>query len=65
MVMDQKISPPDQASARKSRLSELLVFLTIIVFIWPVVAVGVVGGYGFSVWIFQMIFGPPGPPSVH
>ena len=65
MVMDQKISPPDQASARNSRLSELLVFLTIIVLIWPVVAVGVVGGYGFSVWIFQMIFGPPGPPSVH
>lgn len=63
--MDQNIPPPDQALARNSRLSELLVFLTIIVFIWPVVAVGVVGGYGFSVWIFQMIFGPPGPPSVH
>ncbi|QUS39979.1 nitrate reductase [Tardiphaga alba] len=62
--MDQNISPPDQAPTRNSRLSELLVFLTIIVFIWPVVAVGIVGGYGFSVWIFQMIFGPPGPPSV-
>lgn len=65
MVTDQNMSPPDQAPARNSRLSELLVFLTIIVFIWPVVAVGVVGGYGFSVWIFQMFFGPPGPPSVH
>lgn len=41
--MDQNISPPDQASSRNSRLSELIVFLTIIVFIWPVVAVGVVG----------------------
>lgn len=63
--MDQNIAQPDKASARNSRFSELLVFLTIIVFIWPVVAVGFVGAYGFSVWIFQMIFGPPGPPSVH
>jgi nitrate reductase NapE len=31
--------------------------------IWPVVAVGVVGGYGFLIWMLQIIFGPPGPPS--
>lgn len=65
MVMDQNIVTPDKTPAHNSRSSELLVFLTIIVFIWPVVAVGVVGGYGFLVWIFQMFFGPPGPPSLH
>ncbi|WP_410001867.1 hypothetical protein [Tardiphaga sp. 709] len=46
-------------------MSELLVFLTIVVLIWPVVAVGVVGGYGFLVWMTQLIFGPPGPPLLH
>ncbi len=65
MVMDQNIAQPDKAPTRNGRMSELLVFLTIIVFIWPVVAVGVVGAYGFSVWILQMIFGPPGPPPIH
>jgi periplasmic nitrate reductase NapE len=28
-----------------------------------VVAVGVVGGYGFLVWMTQMVLGPPGPPG--
>lgn len=49
-----------------SRRRELLTFFILAFAIWPVVAVGVVGGYGLLVWIFQMIFGPPGPPgSVH
>lgn len=49
-----------------SRRGELLTFFILAFAIWPVVAVGVVGGYGLLVWIFQMIFGPPGPPgSVH
>jgi nitrate reductase NapE len=29
----------------------------------PVLAVAIVGGYGFIVWILQMIYGPPGPPA--
>lgn len=44
------------------RRSELLVFAVITAFIWPVVA-GVVGGYGFLVWMSQLILGPPGPPG--
>jgi nitrate reductase NapE len=50
------------ASAPPSRRAELFVFATIAALIWPVVAVGVVGGYGFLVWTYQIIFGPPGPP---
>ena len=34
------------------------------VFIWPVLSVAVVGGYGFVVWMSQLILGPPGPPPV-
>jgi nitrate reductase NapE len=46
-----------------ARRAELLAFLVLAFGIWPIVAVGVVGGYGFLVWMWQIIFGPPGPPS--
>lgn len=42
---------------------ELIVFLIIVALVWPVVTVGVVGGYGFAVWMYQLIAGPPGPPK--
>ncbi len=47
----------------KTRRQELLTFLVLAFGIWPVVAVGVVGGYGFLVWMYQIVFGPPGPPG--
>ena len=43
--------------------SELLIFLVLAFGVWPFVAIGVVGGYGFLVWMFQLVFGPPGPPG--
>ncbi|WP_159952322.1 periplasmic nitrate reductase, NapE protein [Rhizobium sp. 18065] len=50
------------AHARKSRRrSELVMFLVLAFGIWPVVAIGFVAGYGFLVWMYQIIFGPPGP----
>jgi nitrate reductase NapE len=52
---------PDEAQA-VTRKREVVAFLILAVLIWPVVAVGVVGGYGFLVWMYQIIFGPPGPP---
>ncbi|MDX3978410.1 MAG: periplasmic nitrate reductase, NapE protein [Shinella sp.] len=53
---------PSQATGSRRR-RELITFLVLAFGIWPIVAVGVVGGYGFLVWILQMIFGPPGPPG--
>lgn len=47
----------------RQRRKELLVFLVLAFGIWPIVAVGVVGGYGFLVWMWQIVFGPPGPPA--
>ena len=35
-------------------------FLLLAVILGPVLAVGIVGGYGFMVWFSQMLFGPPG-----
>jgi nitrate reductase NapE len=44
-----------------SRAEERNVFLFLAVFLAPILAVAIVGGYGFIVWMTQMIFGPPGP----
>jgi nitrate reductase NapE len=43
---------------------EIVMFLILAFAIWPILAVAVVGGYGFLVWMLQMIMGPPGPPAV-
>lgn len=57
-----KSSSSQNGSQLPSRRAELLVFSVIAALIWPVVAVGVVGGYGFVIWMYQIVFGPPGPP---
>jgi nitrate reductase NapE len=49
---------------RGTRRREIAMFLLLAVFIWPVLSIAVVGGYGFIVWMSQMILGPPGPPPV-
>jgi nitrate reductase NapE len=43
-----------------TRRSEVVAFLLLAVVAWPVLTVGVVGGYGFMVWMTQQIYGPPG-----
>jgi len=45
-----------------SRREEFSAFIILAILIWPVLAVGIVGGYGFLVWMWQIVFGPPGPP---
>jgi len=52
----------DHAASANSRREEFFAFFVLAIFIWPIVAVGVVGGYGFIVWMLQLVFGPPGPP---
>ena len=64
--MDHAAETPgtlNKADPVASRRTEFLVFITIAALIWPVVAVGIVGGYGFIVWMSQLILGPPGPPG--
>jgi nitrate reductase NapE len=52
----------ETSAAARTRREEIVAFLVLAVLIWPVLAVGIVGGYGFLVWMYQIIFGPPGPP---
>lgn len=47
----------------RGRRGEQVVFLLLAVVIWPIIAVVVVGGFGFLVWMSQLIAGPPGPPG--
>jgi nitrate reductase NapE len=47
----------------RTRRTEIVAFAILAVLIWPFVAVAVVGGYGFLVWMYQIVFGPPGPPA--
>lgn len=46
---------------RGLRARERLLFLLLAVVIWPFIAVGVVAGWGFLVWMAQILTGPPGP----
>lgn len=49
---------------RRKRRRELLTFVVLAFGIWPVVAVGAVGGYGFLVWMYQIVYGPPGAHEI-
>lgn len=53
---------PQRQAFVSSRRDEILAFLILAVLIWPIVAVGTVGGYGFLIWMYQIVFGPPGAP---
>jgi nitrate reductase NapE len=42
-----------------SKAAELRVFIFLAVILAPVLSVAIVGGYGFLVWMSQLILGPP------
>ena len=44
-----------------TRTDELRSFLFLSVVMAPVIAVIIVSGYGFLVWMYQLLAGPPGP----
>ncbi len=39
---------------------ERRLFGFIIVFLFPLLSVALVGGYGFVIWMYQLLMGPPG-----
>lgn len=52
-----------EVPSREEKKRELLMFLFLTVVLFPMLAICLVGGYGFIVWIYQIIAGPPGPPG--
>ena len=47
----------------RRRRMEVFAFLLLTAVIMPALAVATVGSYGLTVWLYQMIAGPPGPPA--
>ncbi len=48
------------ANDLQRKRAELRAFLFLTVVLFPLLAVGIVAGYGFLVWIWQIYNGPPG-----
>ena len=61
-MISRDSNPGDRSLPQNSRRAEWFAFVVLAVLIWPVIAVGVVGGYGFVIWMSQIVLGPPGPP---
>ena len=51
---------PGLADGRTVKKRELLMFLFLTVVLAPGLAAGIVGAYGFVIWFYQLIAGPPG-----
>lgn len=62
-TVSTKSDARDHSAPPHTRRDEFIVFSIVAALIWPVVAVGIVGGYGFLVWMSQLLLGPPGPPN--
>jgi nitrate reductase NapE len=43
-----------------TKKSEFLSFLFLTAILAPALSVALVGGYGFTIWIYQLLAGPPG-----
>ncbi len=54
-IKSQETAPDELTKTHEWRL-----FIFIIVFLFPILSVMFVGGYGFIVWMYQLIAGPPG-----
>ena len=50
------VSEDDKLQKRR----ELRAFLFLTVVLAPILSVLIVGGYGFIVWMYQLMAGPPG-----
>jgi nitrate reductase NapE len=53
----------DSALHKRQRRMEIFAFLFVTAIAMPALAVATVGTWGLSVWIYQIINGPPGPPA--
>jgi len=57
------VASDDRNPRARRRRMEIFAFLFLTAVMMPALAVATVGSYGLAVWIYQMVAGPPGPPS--
>jgi periplasmic nitrate reductase NapE len=53
----------DRSGRPRRRRMEIFAFLFLTAVLMPALAVATVGSYGLAVWVYQMMAGPPGPPT--
>ena len=53
----------DRSGRPRRRRMEIFAFLFLTAVLLPAFAVATVGSYGLAVWIYQVVAGPPGPPT--
>jgi periplasmic nitrate reductase NapE len=53
----------DKSGRPRRRRMEIFAFLFLTAVLLPAFAVATVGSYGLAVWVYQMMVGPPGPPT--
>jgi nitrate reductase NapE len=51
----------EESDLPHTKAQELRSFLFLSVVLAPLIAGVIIAGYGFLVWMFQLIAGPPGP----
>jgi periplasmic nitrate reductase NapE len=56
---DLTMSTQNSAERSTQKASELYLFLFLTVVLAPALSVAIVGGYGLTVWMYQLIAGPP------
>lgn len=49
----------DSLTPTPTRRDEAVVFVILAVVLAPVLAVAIVGSYGFAIWMYQLLSGPP------
>jgi periplasmic nitrate reductase NapE len=55
----------DTTTRPRRKRMEIFAFLFLTAVLMPALAIATVGSYGLTVWVYQMIAGPPGPPAAH
>ena len=53
----------DRSQETFTKAQEVRSFLFLTAVMAPLLAVLIVAGYGFLVWMYQIVVGPPGPPG--
>jgi periplasmic nitrate reductase NapE len=54
-------SGPQAAADSRGKSDELRAFIALTVFLAPALTAALVAILGFTIWISQMVLGPPGP----
>ena len=57
--MESNTSDTSMSLPAAEKKSERNVFLFLTIFLAPILAVAIVGTYGFVIWLYQLFAGPP------